>query len=165
MKNGLQHRCFPVNIAEFLRTPFLTERLRWLLQQAVYCRALEDCLIIKRKQSRSSHPEVFCKKSVLEVLVFLQASGLNWKRDPGTGVFLWILQKFLRTPLVASSDSLTMSKNGFTRTSLVFKCFSLLIDDLLFISYYIWVEKVFPVATIIFHRQRFDANKAISCCL
>ena len=25
------HMCFPVNFAKFLRTPFLTERLRWLL--------------------------------------------------------------------------------------------------------------------------------------
>ena len=27
----LQRRCFPVNIAKFLRTPFFTEHLRWLL--------------------------------------------------------------------------------------------------------------------------------------
>ena len=28
---GLRHRCFPVNFVKFLRTPFLTEHLRWLL--------------------------------------------------------------------------------------------------------------------------------------
>ena len=27
----LWHRCFPVNVAKFLRKPFLTERLWWLL--------------------------------------------------------------------------------------------------------------------------------------
>ena len=27
----LWHKCFPVNFAKFLRTPFLTEHLRWLL--------------------------------------------------------------------------------------------------------------------------------------
>ena len=27
------HRCFPVNFAKFLRTPFSTEQLRWLLLQ------------------------------------------------------------------------------------------------------------------------------------
>ena len=27
----LWHRCFPVNLAKFLRTPFLTEYLGWLL--------------------------------------------------------------------------------------------------------------------------------------
>ena len=31
LKKRLWHRCFPMNFAKFLRTPFLTERLRWLL--------------------------------------------------------------------------------------------------------------------------------------
>ena len=31
LKKGLWHRCFPVNFTKFLRTPFLTEHLRWLL--------------------------------------------------------------------------------------------------------------------------------------
>ena len=31
LKKRLQHRCFPVNIENFLRTPFFTEHLRWLL--------------------------------------------------------------------------------------------------------------------------------------
>ena len=30
-KKRLWHRCFRVNFAKFLRTPFLTEHLRWLL--------------------------------------------------------------------------------------------------------------------------------------
>ena len=30
-KKRLKHRCFPVNFAKFLRTPFLTEQLQWLL--------------------------------------------------------------------------------------------------------------------------------------
>ena len=29
LKKRLWYRCFPVNFAKFLRTPFLTERLRW----------------------------------------------------------------------------------------------------------------------------------------
>ena len=29
--SGLQHRCFPVKFAAFLRTPFFTEQVRWLL--------------------------------------------------------------------------------------------------------------------------------------
>ena len=29
-KKRLWHRCFPVNVAKFLRTPFFTEHLRWL---------------------------------------------------------------------------------------------------------------------------------------
>ena len=31
LKKRLWHRCFPVNFEKFLRTPFLTEHLRWLL--------------------------------------------------------------------------------------------------------------------------------------
>ena len=31
LKKRLWYRCFPVNYAKFLRTPFLTEHLRWLL--------------------------------------------------------------------------------------------------------------------------------------
>ena len=31
LKKRFRHRCFPVNFAEFLRTPFSTEHLRWLL--------------------------------------------------------------------------------------------------------------------------------------
>ena len=37
LKKSLWHRCFPVNFAKFLRTPFFTEHLRWLLlYQAVF---------------------------------------------------------------------------------------------------------------------------------
>ena len=31
LKKRLWHRCFPVNYAKFVRIPFLTEHLRWLL--------------------------------------------------------------------------------------------------------------------------------------
>ena len=31
LKKRFWHRCFPVNFAKFLRTPFLTEYFRWLL--------------------------------------------------------------------------------------------------------------------------------------
>ena len=33
VKKSLWHRCLPVNFANFLRTPFLTEHLCWLLQK------------------------------------------------------------------------------------------------------------------------------------
>ena len=36
-KKRLCHRCFPVNFAKFLRTPFFTEHLRWLLLKKVIC--------------------------------------------------------------------------------------------------------------------------------
>ena len=31
IKKRLWHRCFPMNFEKFLRAPFLTEHLRWLL--------------------------------------------------------------------------------------------------------------------------------------
>ena len=31
LKKRLWHRCFPVDFVKFLRTPFFTEHLRWLL--------------------------------------------------------------------------------------------------------------------------------------
>ena len=34
LKKSLWHRCFPVNFAKFLRTPFFTEHLWWLLLYA-----------------------------------------------------------------------------------------------------------------------------------
>ena len=36
LKERLWHSCFPVNFAKFVRTPFLTEHLRWLLLYLVY---------------------------------------------------------------------------------------------------------------------------------
>ena len=33
IKKRLRNRCFPVNFAKFLRTPFYIEHLRWLLLQ------------------------------------------------------------------------------------------------------------------------------------
>ena len=51
LKKGFWHRCFPVNLAKFLRTPFLKEHFRWLLLlldcfiQYIYdCHLLVNCL-------------------------------------------------------------------------------------------------------------------------
>ena len=41
-KKRLWYRCFPVNFAKFLKTPFLTEHLRWLLQPRSYCKLAEN---------------------------------------------------------------------------------------------------------------------------
>ena len=35
LKKRLWHRCFPVNFMKSLRTPFLTEHIRWLLLETV----------------------------------------------------------------------------------------------------------------------------------
>ena len=36
IKKKLQQRCFPVKFAEYLRTPFFTEHLRWLLLYLIW---------------------------------------------------------------------------------------------------------------------------------
>ena len=43
-KKGLWHRCFPVNFTKFLRTPFLTEHIRWLFLQCASERAHYQCI-------------------------------------------------------------------------------------------------------------------------
>ena len=70
IKKRPQHRCFPVNIAKFLRTAFFIEHLRWLLlhliklyifklkTQAIQFEIVNCCL----HEYRSSCPEVFYKK-------------------------------------------------------------------------------------------------------
>ena len=43
LKRRLQHRCFPVNIVKFLRTPFFIEQLWWLLLKLGGLRKKELC--------------------------------------------------------------------------------------------------------------------------
>ena len=38
IKKRLQHRCFPVNFAKFLRIPFVTGHHRWLLLEGICVR-------------------------------------------------------------------------------------------------------------------------------
>ena len=72
-KKRLWHRCFPVNFAKFLRTPFFTEQLQWLLLSITHHRL---CLFVfqgkfpKMVQNQlcgavlqnSQHPALLCKK-------------------------------------------------------------------------------------------------------
>ena len=37
LKKRLWHRCFPVNFAKFLQTPFIIEHLWWLLVEGFRC--------------------------------------------------------------------------------------------------------------------------------
>ena len=47
IKKRLQHKCFPVNFHKFLKTPFFTEHLRWLLLK----RVCEGTSLVKILQS------------------------------------------------------------------------------------------------------------------
>ena len=100
LKRTLWHRCFHVNFAKFLRTPFLTEHLQWLLLYSACClqnfrkiimhpkTPLMDQFLSKyqcgfRKGFNASH----CLLAILE----------KWKKavdtKKGFGALLLILQK------------------------------------------------------------------------
>ena len=59
IKKRLQHGCFPVNIAKFLRTAFLTEHLRWLL---LYFRHYKT-----RKHSQKKRKETFTVSFLISI--------------------------------------------------------------------------------------------------
>ena len=55
--SGLWHRCFPVNFAKFLITPFFTEHIQWL---RLYIRRFPYCyknILLNWKQHLSTDPE------------------------------------------------------------------------------------------------------------
>ena len=47
LKKSLWHRCFPVNFAKFLRTPFLQNTSGWLLLQLISLRCPQKFIIIQ----------------------------------------------------------------------------------------------------------------------
>ena len=61
LKKSLRHRCFPVDFAKFIRTPFFTEHLQWLI---LYFTIDASEYMTFKKHS----PEVFCKKGILKNL-------------------------------------------------------------------------------------------------
>ena len=85
LKMRLWHRCFPMNFVKFLRMPYFTEQFRWLLltfrkiHRKYRCWSLFSIKVfpvnfvkiwkhlICRISARSSCPEVFVKKVLLEV--------------------------------------------------------------------------------------------------
>ena len=69
----LWYRCFPVNFAKFLRTPFLTEHLRWML---LYLVSLFSSLV-----NWLSPPQA---KNLIRSVAILQ---------PTTALFTWFFSK------------------------------------------------------------------------
>ena len=80
IKNRLQQRCFPVKFKKFLRTPFFTEQLQWLLLRSNSCfqrspeqKPMQPCPIIPNsaekkcllsRKSRSSHSRCSAKEGL-----------------------------------------------------------------------------------------------------
>ena len=55
-KKKLQHRCFPVNIAKFLKTAFFIEHLRWLLLREINSKQVSTRVNEKKiKSSRKKY--------------------------------------------------------------------------------------------------------------
>ena len=46
LKNKLWHRCFPVNFARFVKIPFLTEHVRWLLLPTSQYSYQSHCILL-----------------------------------------------------------------------------------------------------------------------
>ena len=69
LKKRLWHRCFPVNFVKFLRTPFLTELLRWLLLlidliSSVRLVWLRELLRLEEKKILILHKQSECGNSL-----------------------------------------------------------------------------------------------------
>ena len=61
LRKSLWNRCFPVNFSKFLRTPFLTECLRWLL--LFYLDVLEKSIICELTSHDPFYREEIWKNS------------------------------------------------------------------------------------------------------
>ena len=105
LKKRFWHRYFPANFAKFLRTPFFTEQLRWLLLK-----------------HSSKQPEVFYKRAVLRnfaiftqkslwwslFLIKLQVSRPDIKTRLQDRCFPVDIAKFLRSPILKNCKLLRL---------------------------------------------------------
>ena len=117
LKKRLWHRCFPRNFAKFVRTPSLTEHLRWLLlfltMPKKYCMWMNSNFTGNQSWNKSKHFHLFlililkksgflilvmnnfykaifrssCLQNVLQVLWKISQYS-ELKRDSNTGVFV-----------------------------------------------------------------------------
>ena len=56
IKKSLQHKCFPVNIPDFLRIAFFIERLRWLiLKLLLFVSCVSDSISVRCKFLKTYH--------------------------------------------------------------------------------------------------------------
>ena len=98
IKKRLQHNCFPVKFAKFLRRPFFKE-FQWLLPVAAW--GLNSCFQRSSEQKPVQLSAINTRFSWKKV--FAAAKNQNqplqvfYKRRPArasTGVFLWMLRNF-----------------------------------------------------------------------
>ena len=76
LKKRLWHRCFPVNFVKFLRTPFLTEHLRWLLLLCQYC--IYNLFYALSSVPISPDPESLRHRLEMNYTFFSHKQQVNW---------------------------------------------------------------------------------------
>ena len=133
IKKRLWHRFFPVNFAQFLRTPLFTEHLRWLLLALGYFRG-NHVFWWKASSERQLHNSEFNKASIMcllfWVIIFLmsycnifvyadQRPATLLKKRLWHKCFPVNFARFLRTPFLQStSGRLLLSVNKFSKLSI-----------------------------------------------
>ena len=74
IKKRLQHRCFPVKLAKFLKTPFFKEQLWWLLLYILYTHGV-TCNLSRWNNGYNS---IYKKESVSQLFLYLHQTIALW---------------------------------------------------------------------------------------
>ena len=89
MKNSLWHRCFPVNFAKFLWTPFFTEHLWWLLLNIVswwHSDFRNELVWIKRHEKHITRRSIINVVTIVKVCVHVINTEMT---EAGAGYVQW----------------------------------------------------------------------------
>ena len=89
LKKRLLHSCFPMNFEKFLRTPFLTEHLRWL--RLFF---LSVSLLLSIRFTLRYLPPPLLYSEVLFLFLILYLSGLFYTKKEKKKIFLENHQKY-----------------------------------------------------------------------
>ena len=72
IKKRLQHKSFPVKFAQFLRTPFFTEHLRWLLLSFLKWKKWRNVFILIYSQENASYSVLFSTVAGMRAYSFIK---------------------------------------------------------------------------------------------
>ena len=80
LKKRPWHRCFPVNFANFLRTPFSTEHLRWLLLSLDHYFLTLTIIVSLRDTHHLSILNTFIilRTVIFSELLLVEKTGFQW---------------------------------------------------------------------------------------
>ena len=102
LKGRLWHRCFPVNFAKFLRTPFLIKHLRWLLLTLILINPFYATSLFRLFHS-SEKPLAFCFQGVQK-----EISDMKWVKNI---ILINISRKFYGSAVIAALKLLLIKRN------------------------------------------------------